>query len=159
MNNVNDRQRPGVGSEWMPAITKGLGTTRQGGMDYLINDRRHRFKLEGEATVNHTDVRNEERTVSLSYLPGGDVYGRNHVQPPWLQRQCDELRQFGMEHPLDQEVHERQAQSDAGRLRRIEQPVEHQPLSQCTRAHRNLIYVCPALRNATHGLQTEQCPR
>ena len=76
MNNVNDRQRPGVGSEWMPTISDGLGTTRQGGMDYLINDRRKRFKLEGEATVNHTDTRRDERTASVAYLPGGDVFGR-----------------------------------------------------------------------------------
>lgn len=77
VNNLNDRQRPGVSSEWMPVISGGLGTTHNGGVDYLINDRRHRFKLEGDAIVNHTDMRNEERTSSLSYLPGGDVYGRN----------------------------------------------------------------------------------
>lgn len=77
INNLNDRQRPGVSSEWLPSITGGLGTTRNGGVDYLINDRRHRFKLEGDATVNHTDMRNEEHTNSQSYLPSGDVFGRN----------------------------------------------------------------------------------
>lgn len=77
MNNLNDKQRPGVSSEWMPEISEGLSTTHNGGVDYLINDRRHRFKLEGEAVVNHTDTRNEERTTSQSYLPNGDAYGRN----------------------------------------------------------------------------------
>lgn len=77
MNNLNDKQRPGVSSEWMPEISEGLSTTYNGGVDYLINDRRHRFKLEGEAVVNHTDTRNEERTTSQSYLPNGDAYGRN----------------------------------------------------------------------------------
>lgn len=77
VNNLNDRQRPGVSSEWMPAISDGLSTTHNGGVDYLINDRRHRFKLEGDAIINHTDTRNEERTTSQSYLPNGDVYGRN----------------------------------------------------------------------------------
>lgn len=77
VNNLNDRQRPGVSSEWMPSITEGLGTTQNGGVDYLINDRRHRFKLEGDAIVNHTDMRNEERTTSLSYLSNGDVFGRS----------------------------------------------------------------------------------
>ncbi len=77
VNNLNDRQRPGVSSEWMPTISEGLSTTYNGGVDYLINDRRHRFKLEGDAIVNHTDTRNEERTTSQSYLANGDVYGRN----------------------------------------------------------------------------------
>lgn len=77
VNNLNDKQRPGVSSEWMPAISEGLSTTRNGGVDYLIDDRRHRFKLEGEAVVNHTDTRNEERTTSQSYLPNGNAYGRN----------------------------------------------------------------------------------
>ncbi len=77
INNLNDRQRPGVGSEWMPSISSGLSTTRNGGVDYLVNDRRHRFKLEGDVIVNHTDTRNEERTTSQSYLTNGDVYGRN----------------------------------------------------------------------------------
>jgi len=77
VNNLNDRQRPGVGSEWMPAISEGLSTTRNGGVDYLVNDRRHRFKLEGDAVVSHTDTRNEERTTSQSYLSNGDVYGRS----------------------------------------------------------------------------------
>lgn len=77
VNNLNDRQRPGVSSEWMPTISEGLSTTYNGGVDYLINDRRHRFKLEGDAIVNHTDTRNEEQTTSQSYLPNGDVYGQN----------------------------------------------------------------------------------
>lgn len=77
VNNLNDRKRPGVSSEWIPEISEGLGTTHNGGADYLINDRRHRFKLEGDAIVNHTDMRNDERTTSQSYLPGGDIYGRN----------------------------------------------------------------------------------
>ncbi len=76
INNLNDRQRPGVSSEWMPSITDGLSTRRHGGVDYLINDRRHRFKLEGDATVEHTDTRNEEHSTRQSYLPQGDTYGR-----------------------------------------------------------------------------------
>lgn len=44
VNNLNDRQRPGTDSEWMPAISDGLGNTRQGGVDYLINDQRNASK-------------------------------------------------------------------------------------------------------------------
>lgn len=79
-NNVNDRQRPGVSSEWIPSISEGLGTTQNGGVDYLMSDRRHRFKLEGDAIVNHTAMRNEEHATNQSYLPNGDVYGRNRYK-------------------------------------------------------------------------------
>ncbi len=79
-NNLNDRQRPGVSSEWIPSITGGLGTTQNGGVDYMINDRRHRFKLEGDIIINHTDMRNEERTTTQSYLPNGDIFGRNRYK-------------------------------------------------------------------------------
>lgn len=79
MNNLNDRQRPGVGSEWMPSVTDGLSAMRNAGFDYLINDRRHRFKLEGDATVSHTDSHGEQRTASESNLLQGDTYGRSHL--------------------------------------------------------------------------------
>lgn len=75
-NNLNDRQRPGQGSEWMPAIEDGMRTLQNGGMDYLVNDRLHRFQLEGEATVSHTDTRTRELTAKETFLQGGDTYGR-----------------------------------------------------------------------------------
>ena len=77
INNLNDRQRPGVGSEWMPSISQGLSTTRNAGVDYLIDDRLHRFKLEGDATVSHNDSHTGEKTTSQSYMQQGDVYGRS----------------------------------------------------------------------------------
>ena len=76
INNLNDRQRPGQGSEWMPAIEDGIRTMQNGGMDYLVNDRMQRFKLEGEAVVNHTDTRTQELTARQSFLQSGDAYGR-----------------------------------------------------------------------------------
>lgn len=76
LNNLNDRQRPGKGSEWMPAIEDGIRTMQNGGVDYHVNDRLHRFELEGEATVNHTDTRTRELTATQTFLPGGDTYGR-----------------------------------------------------------------------------------
>lgn len=77
LNNLNDRQRPGVNSEWMPSISSGLSTTRNAGVDYMVNDRQHRFKLTGDATASHTDTRSEERTSTHSYLQQGDTYGRS----------------------------------------------------------------------------------
>ncbi len=76
INNLNDKQRPGRNSEWIPAVEDGMRTMHNGGVDYLIDDRMHRFKLEGEATVNHTDTWTKELTASQSFLQGGDSYGR-----------------------------------------------------------------------------------
>ena len=42
---------------------------------------------------------------------------------------------------------------------KVDKTDEHQPPSQYKRAHRNLVYVCPALRNAALGVQAEQSPR
>ena len=76
VNNLNDRQRPGQSSEWMPAIEDGIRTMQNGGIDYLVNARMHSVKLEGEATVSHTDTRTRELTARQAFLQGGDSYGR-----------------------------------------------------------------------------------
>lgn len=78
-NNLNDRQRPGVSSEWMPSVSDGLNTIRNGGIDYLVNDRRKRFKLEGDATISHSDTRGEQRISSEANLLQGDTYGRSRL--------------------------------------------------------------------------------
>lgn len=75
VNNLNDNQRPGENREWMPAVADGMKTTQNGGVNYLVDDRMHRYKLEGEATVNHTDTRTKEVTSSQSFLQDGDTYG------------------------------------------------------------------------------------
>lgn len=75
-NNLNDKQRPGQNNEWMPAIEDGIRTMQNGGIDYHVNDRMHRFELKGEAIVSHTDTRTREETSSQSFLQGGDSYGR-----------------------------------------------------------------------------------
>ena len=75
MNNVNEYVKPGQGREWVPSVGNGLTTTRHGGVDYLINDRNKRFKLEGSAEVRHSDDSFDQRSASENFLEGGNTYG------------------------------------------------------------------------------------
>lgn len=77
MNNVNEFVKPGVGSEWIPSVGSGVTTTRHGGVDYLIDDRNKRFKLQGGAEVRHSDDTYDQRATSVNFLQGGDTYGRS----------------------------------------------------------------------------------
>lgn len=75
VNNVNEYAKPGQGSEWVPSVGNGLTTTRHGGVDYLINDRNKRFKLEGSAEIRHSDDLFDQRSASENFLEGGNTYG------------------------------------------------------------------------------------
>lgn len=77
VNNVNEYVKPGVGSEWKPAVGSGLTTTRHGGLDYLVNDRNKRFKVEGDAEVRHSDDTYGQRSVGVNFLSGGDTYSHS----------------------------------------------------------------------------------
>lgn len=85
LNNVNEFRRPGENTDWTPEMVgDGLTTVRFGGVDYLINDRQKRFKIEGSTVVRHNDDTYDNRTSSVNFLSGGDTYGlssarrRNH---------------------------------------------------------------------------------
>lgn len=76
LNNVNEFRRPGENTDWTPEMVgDGLTTVRFGGIDYFINDRQKRFKLEGSAVVRHNDDTYNNRTSSVNFLSGGDTYG------------------------------------------------------------------------------------
>ncbi|MDO4930041.1 MAG: outer membrane beta-barrel protein [Bacteroidales bacterium] len=77
VNNVNDYTKPGVGSEWIPDAGSGLTTSRSAGLDYLVNDRRKRFKLEGNAEVRHNDDFAAQHGTQVNFLEGGDTYRRS----------------------------------------------------------------------------------
>ena len=77
VNNVNEYVRPGEGSEWTPSVGNGLTTTRHAGLNYLVDDRNKRFKLQGDAEVRHSDDAYDQRSTSVNFLSGGDTYGRS----------------------------------------------------------------------------------
>lgn len=76
LNNVNESRKPGENTEWTPQqLGDGLTTTRNGGLDYLINDKDKRFRLEGSAMIRHNDDTYDSKTSSVNFLSGGDTYG------------------------------------------------------------------------------------
>lgn len=52
-------------------------TNRKAGLEYNVNDRLRRFKLNGWAEAAHNDARHYTRTSSTDFLPQGNTYGRS----------------------------------------------------------------------------------
>lgn len=75
LNNVNDRRKPDGNGEWGDIdVSGGLTSTKRGGVDYSVFDKRDRFQLSGNADVSYTDNENTWGGNSTTFLPGGDVY-------------------------------------------------------------------------------------
>ena len=75
INNVNDRRKPDGNGGWGDfEVSGGLTSTKRGGVDYDVFDKRDRFQLSGNANVSYTDNVNAWGGSSTNFLPGGDVY-------------------------------------------------------------------------------------
>lgn len=68
-NNLNDNRKPGENTEWtMDKMPRGLLTTRTAGADYLVSDRRKRYKLSGNAQFSHSDADNQQTASTENFL-------------------------------------------------------------------------------------------
>ena len=75
LNNVNDRRKPDGNGGWGDFdVSGGLTSTKRGGLDYSVFDKRDRFQLSGNADVTYTDKENAWGGNSTNFLPGGDVF-------------------------------------------------------------------------------------
>ena len=75
LNNVNDRRKPDGNGGWGDFdVSGGLTSTKRGGLDYSVFDKRDRFQLSGNADVTYTDNENAWGGSSTNFLPGGDVF-------------------------------------------------------------------------------------
>lgn len=75
LNNVNDRRKPNGNGGWGDFdVSGGLTSTKRGGLDYSVFDKRDRFQLSGNADVTYTDNENAWGGSSTNFIPGGDVY-------------------------------------------------------------------------------------
>lgn len=75
INNLNDSRKPGQNGDWSPDDMKGgLLTTKMAGLNYAIDDRRGRFKLNGNAQFAQTDNNLNSYTNRTNFLPSGDTY-------------------------------------------------------------------------------------
>jgi hypothetical protein len=77
VNNLNDTRKPGQEGSWTPAdLTGGLMASKIGGIDYSVNDKRHRFDIEGNAQLKHTNSDTRYHSTRVNFLTGGDTYER-----------------------------------------------------------------------------------
>ena len=77
LNNLNETRKPGQNGDWSPGnIQQGQNAHKIFGLDYLIKDRRSRYKLEGWAKAEHDDLTELERSVREEFIPDGNVYKR-----------------------------------------------------------------------------------
>ena len=75
LNNVNDRRKPDGNGEWGGFnVSGGLTSTKRGGLDYNVFDKRDRFEISGTADISYTDNDNTREGGSTNFLSGGDVY-------------------------------------------------------------------------------------
>ena len=77
LNNLNDRRRPGENDGWTPEqMPEGRLATKMAGANYLIKDRMHRFKLNGNAVAKHSGGDNRNSTSGENFLKQGNTFRR-----------------------------------------------------------------------------------
>lgn len=75
LNNVNDRRKPDGNGGWGDVdVTGGLTSTKRGGLDYSVFDKRERFDVSGNVDISYSDNDNIWGGSSTNFLSGGDVY-------------------------------------------------------------------------------------
>ena len=75
LNNINESRKLGQNGEWTPDnMPAGNRTLRQGGLDYLVNDKDGRYKLRGSATVTDNDDQDYTHSSGVNYLQNGNSY-------------------------------------------------------------------------------------
>ena len=81
MNNLNETRKPGQNGDWSPGnVRQGQNAHKIFGLDYMVNDRRTRYKLEGWAKAEHDNLTALEQTTGEAFMPNDNVYkrGGNH---------------------------------------------------------------------------------
>lgn len=76
-NNLNDTRKPGENDNWKPSDLKGgLSEQQIGGLDYSIDARSGKYKLNGNAQFKHQETNSITHTNRKNFLSGGDTYDR-----------------------------------------------------------------------------------
>lgn len=76
-NNLNDIGKPGEHTNWSPSILhEGIATRQIGGIDYTIDDRYGKYKMNGNVQFSHDDNDIENNTYQTLFLPKEDMYSR-----------------------------------------------------------------------------------
>lgn len=77
-NNIHENRKPGDSGEWSPAdIGSGINTTKSGGLDYRVNDKLDRWRVEGNATASHSITDTETQQSHVLFQNSGNTFSRN----------------------------------------------------------------------------------
>lgn len=101
LNNVNDRRKPNGNGGWGDFDPSGgLTTTKRGGLDYGVYDKRDRFTLEGNVSTSYIENNLQWDGNGIDFLPGGDVHNvsSNHKQSDNFS--ISTSHNFKMQHPI-----------------------------------------------------------
>lgn len=76
-NNMNENRQPGYNGEWSPAqLTGGLRSNKNFGVNYMVNEKDGKYKLNGSASYMHYDTDVRSQTTGVNFLPDGDTYSK-----------------------------------------------------------------------------------
>ena len=74
VNNMNENRQPGYNGEWSPAqLTGGLRSNKNFGVNYMVNEKDGKYKLNGSASYMHYDTDVRSQTTGVNFLPDGDT--------------------------------------------------------------------------------------
>jgi len=74
INNTNDAATPGEQDEWNPQWQEaGIVTTHKAGLDYMLNDKRSRWKFDTSFTATRTGSERSRESDELLFIPSGDI--------------------------------------------------------------------------------------
>ena len=77
-NDLNGDIKPGETGSWDPQRLQDGGqlTQQQAGIDYSVEDRNSKWKVDGNVQLTHSDLNRETNTHRQNYLSTGDTYDR-----------------------------------------------------------------------------------
>lgn len=76
-NNLSDKNKPGVASNWNPTKSQGgVSNRKMGGMDYNIDDKNNFFKFRGNLQVDYSNNKIDDKSFITDFFPNGNVFNR-----------------------------------------------------------------------------------
>ena len=77
-NNLNDDRKPGNNGDWSPLQQSvGQRTVYKGGLDYNIEEKKDRYRINGSLVANYTEGELASTTNRENFLTGGNTFGKS----------------------------------------------------------------------------------
>ena len=77
VNNMNENRQPGDNGEWTPAqLNEGVRSNKNFGVNYMVNEKDGKYKLNGSASYLHFDTDVRSQTTGVNFLPNGNTHSK-----------------------------------------------------------------------------------